>query len=134
MCAKKDEIVVLPGDLTPTEMIAGWKAGSDLVKIFPTGHAGGGEYVRALKGAITANSLDRNGRQMKRESRITGARMPLALRQSIQGPWIQHAIFTNTICTKLLKQAASPRSTPSQAYRRFRKNLNNSFHFQKSRL
>ena len=27
MCAKKDEIVVLPGDLTPTEMIAGWKAG-----------------------------------------------------------------------------------------------------------
>jgi 2-dehydro-3-deoxyphosphogluconate aldolase/(4S)-4-hydroxy-2-oxoglutarate aldolase len=42
-------IVVLPGALTPTEIIAAWKAGADLVKIFPTGHIGGIQYVRALK-------------------------------------------------------------------------------------
>jgi 2-dehydro-3-deoxyphosphogluconate aldolase/(4S)-4-hydroxy-2-oxoglutarate aldolase len=35
--------------LTPTEVIAAWKAGSDLIKIFPTGHIGGIQYVRALK-------------------------------------------------------------------------------------
>ena len=35
--------------LTPTEVIAAWKAGSDFVKIFPTGHVGGVQYVRALK-------------------------------------------------------------------------------------
>jgi 2-dehydro-3-deoxyphosphogluconate aldolase/(4S)-4-hydroxy-2-oxoglutarate aldolase len=35
--------------LTPTEIIAAWKAGSDFVKIFPTGHVGGIHYVRALK-------------------------------------------------------------------------------------
>jgi 2-dehydro-3-deoxyphosphogluconate aldolase/(4S)-4-hydroxy-2-oxoglutarate aldolase len=45
----KVNIVALPGALTPTEIIAAWKAGSDLVKIFPTGHIGGIQYVRALK-------------------------------------------------------------------------------------
>jgi 2-dehydro-3-deoxyphosphogluconate aldolase/(4S)-4-hydroxy-2-oxoglutarate aldolase len=35
--------------LTPTEIIAAWKAGADFVKIFPTGHVGGIQYVRALK-------------------------------------------------------------------------------------
>jgi 2-dehydro-3-deoxyphosphogluconate aldolase/(4S)-4-hydroxy-2-oxoglutarate aldolase len=47
--ARKSEVMVLPGALTPTEVIAAWKAGADLVKIFPTGHVGGPQYVRALK-------------------------------------------------------------------------------------
>jgi 2-dehydro-3-deoxyphosphogluconate aldolase/(4S)-4-hydroxy-2-oxoglutarate aldolase len=47
--ANKANVVVLPGALTPTEIIAAWKAGSDLVKIYPTGHIGGVQYVRALK-------------------------------------------------------------------------------------
>jgi 2-dehydro-3-deoxyphosphogluconate aldolase/(4S)-4-hydroxy-2-oxoglutarate aldolase len=47
--AKKVEVVVFPGALTPTEVIAAWKAGSDFVKIFPTGHVGGTQYLRALK-------------------------------------------------------------------------------------
>lgn len=48
-CARQAEIVVLPGALTPTEIIAAWKAGSDFVKIFPTVHVGGSQYVRSLK-------------------------------------------------------------------------------------
>ena len=47
--ANKVNVVVLPGALTPTEVIAAWKAGSDFVKIFPTGHVGGVNYLRALK-------------------------------------------------------------------------------------
>ena len=47
--ARIAEVAVLPGALTPTEIIAAWKAGSDFVKIFPTGHVGGIQYVRALK-------------------------------------------------------------------------------------
>ena len=47
--ANKTNVVALPGALTPTEIIAAWKAGADLVKIFPTGHIGGVQYVRALK-------------------------------------------------------------------------------------
>ena len=47
--AKKVDVCVLPGALTPSEIIAAWKAGSDFVKIFPTGLVGGIQYVRALK-------------------------------------------------------------------------------------
>ena len=47
--AKKAGIVVFPGAMTPTEVIAAWKAGADFVKIFPTTPVGGVQYVRALK-------------------------------------------------------------------------------------
>ena len=47
--ANQRAIVVFPGALTPTEVIAAWKAGSDFVKIFPAATVGGPQYVRALK-------------------------------------------------------------------------------------
>jgi 2-dehydro-3-deoxyphosphogluconate aldolase/(4S)-4-hydroxy-2-oxoglutarate aldolase len=47
--AKLTGVAVLPGALTPTEIIAAWKAGSDFVKVFPTVHVGGSQYIRALK-------------------------------------------------------------------------------------
>ena len=47
--ALKREIVVLPGALTPGEVMAAWKAGSDFVKIFPCSQVGGPDYIRALK-------------------------------------------------------------------------------------
>jgi len=47
--AKRMDIVSLPGALTPTEVIAAWKAGAEFVKIFPTGHVGGVHYLHALK-------------------------------------------------------------------------------------
>jgi len=47
--ARKKEIVVFPGALTPTEIIAAWKAGADLVKVFPCAQVGGDSYLRALK-------------------------------------------------------------------------------------
>ena len=42
-------VVVLPGALTPTEVMAAWKAGSDFVKVFPCAANGGPSYIRALK-------------------------------------------------------------------------------------
>ncbi len=47
--AKKMDVVVFPGAMTPTEIIAAWKAGADFVKIFPAATAGGIHYVRAIK-------------------------------------------------------------------------------------
>jgi 2-dehydro-3-deoxyphosphogluconate aldolase/(4S)-4-hydroxy-2-oxoglutarate aldolase len=47
--AKRSDVVVFPGALTPTEIIAAWKAGSDFVKIYPLAPVGGVQYVRALK-------------------------------------------------------------------------------------
>jgi 2-dehydro-3-deoxyphosphogluconate aldolase/(4S)-4-hydroxy-2-oxoglutarate aldolase len=48
-CAKRAGVVVFPGALTPSEVIAAWKAGADFVKIFPAATVGGPDYVRALK-------------------------------------------------------------------------------------
>jgi 2-dehydro-3-deoxyphosphogluconate aldolase/(4S)-4-hydroxy-2-oxoglutarate aldolase len=47
--AVKNDIVVFPGALTPTEVIAAWKSGSDFVKVFPCAPHGGHNYIRALK-------------------------------------------------------------------------------------
>ena len=47
--AVKQNIVVFPGVLTPTEVIAAWKAKPDFLKIFPCAQVGGAPYVRALR-------------------------------------------------------------------------------------
>jgi 2-dehydro-3-deoxyphosphogluconate aldolase / (4S)-4-hydroxy-2-oxoglutarate aldolase len=47
--ALKNDVAVFPGALTPTEVIAAWKAGSDFVKIFPCEQVGGHRYIRNLK-------------------------------------------------------------------------------------
>ena len=47
--ALKNDVVVFPGALTPTEVIATWRAGSDFVKVFPCSANGGHSYIRALK-------------------------------------------------------------------------------------
>jgi 2-dehydro-3-deoxyphosphogluconate aldolase / (4S)-4-hydroxy-2-oxoglutarate aldolase len=47
--ARRGDVVVFPGALTPSEVVAAWKAGADFVKIFPAATAGGPPYVRALK-------------------------------------------------------------------------------------
>jgi 2-dehydro-3-deoxyphosphogluconate aldolase/(4S)-4-hydroxy-2-oxoglutarate aldolase len=47
--ALKNDVVVFPGALTPSEVIAAWKAGSDFVKIFPCEQVGGYHYIRTLK-------------------------------------------------------------------------------------
>jgi 2-dehydro-3-deoxyphosphogluconate aldolase/(4S)-4-hydroxy-2-oxoglutarate aldolase len=48
--AKRYSKVVCPGALTPTEVLAAWEAGADVVKIFPCGNVGGAKYIKALKG------------------------------------------------------------------------------------
>jgi 2-dehydro-3-deoxyphosphogluconate aldolase/(4S)-4-hydroxy-2-oxoglutarate aldolase len=49
-CAQKRLKPSLPGALTPTEILAAWRAGADLVKVFPCGPVGGPKYIKALKG------------------------------------------------------------------------------------
>jgi 2-dehydro-3-deoxyphosphogluconate aldolase/(4S)-4-hydroxy-2-oxoglutarate aldolase len=41
---------IIPGALTPTEVVTAWQAGADMVKIFPCGPVGGPRYIKALKG------------------------------------------------------------------------------------
>src|ERR1035438_515422 len=41
---------IMPGALTPTEILTAWQAGADIVKVFPCGPVGGAKYINALKG------------------------------------------------------------------------------------
>jgi 2-dehydro-3-deoxyphosphogluconate aldolase/(4S)-4-hydroxy-2-oxoglutarate aldolase len=45
-------IAVLPGALTPTEIVTAWQAGADVVKVFPASAMGGAKYLTALKGPL----------------------------------------------------------------------------------
>ena len=48
--AKRYSKVICAGALTPTEVLAAWQAGSDVVKIFPANSVGGPKYIKSLKG------------------------------------------------------------------------------------
>jgi 2-dehydro-3-deoxyphosphogluconate aldolase / (4S)-4-hydroxy-2-oxoglutarate aldolase len=50
--ASREGVAMIAGALTPTEIVTAWRAGSDYVKVFPCGTAGGAKYIRALKGPL----------------------------------------------------------------------------------
>jgi len=50
-CGKHD-IAVMPGALTPTEIVTAWNAGADFVKVFPCGAMGGASYIKSLKAPL----------------------------------------------------------------------------------
>jgi len=45
-------IPVVPGALTPTEVVAAWRAGADMVKVFPCSAVGGASYIKALRAPL----------------------------------------------------------------------------------
>lgn len=50
--AAQKGIAVLPGALTPTEIITAWEAGGDYVKVYPCAELGGEQYIKNLKAAL----------------------------------------------------------------------------------
>ena len=50
--AAKQNIVVLPGALTATEVVTAWRAGADFVKVFPCAPVGGDRYIKALHASL----------------------------------------------------------------------------------
>ena len=50
-CRKLD-VAVMPGALTPTEVVQAWNAGADFVKVFPAGAVGGPSYLKSLKAPL----------------------------------------------------------------------------------
>jgi 2-dehydro-3-deoxyphosphogluconate aldolase/(4S)-4-hydroxy-2-oxoglutarate aldolase len=51
-CCRRYSIPVMPGAMTPTEVVTAWKAGADLVKIFPANALGGAGYIKALRAPL----------------------------------------------------------------------------------
>jgi len=50
LCRRYSKLV-MPGALTPTEIVAAWQAGADIVKIFPS-ELTGPKYLRAIKAPL----------------------------------------------------------------------------------
>jgi 2-dehydro-3-deoxyphosphogluconate aldolase / (4S)-4-hydroxy-2-oxoglutarate aldolase len=51
MC-RRYSVPIMPGALTPTEVLTAWTAGADVVKVFPCGALGGASYIKSLKAPL----------------------------------------------------------------------------------
>src|SRR5215213_9961 len=49
---RRYSVAVMPGALTPTEVVMAWQAGADVVKVFPCGALGGAKYLKSLKAPL----------------------------------------------------------------------------------
>ena len=49
---RRYSVPIIPGALTPTEIVTAWQAGADVVKIFPCSALGGAKYLKALQGPL----------------------------------------------------------------------------------
>jgi 2-dehydro-3-deoxyphosphogluconate aldolase/(4S)-4-hydroxy-2-oxoglutarate aldolase len=45
-------VAVLPGALTPTEIVTAWQAGADVIKVFPASAMGGAKYLQSIKAPL----------------------------------------------------------------------------------
>jgi 2-dehydro-3-deoxyphosphogluconate aldolase/(4S)-4-hydroxy-2-oxoglutarate aldolase len=50
--AHRYSTVVIPGTMTPTEILTAWSAGADMVKVFPAAQLGGPDYIKAIRGPL----------------------------------------------------------------------------------
>ena len=51
-CCRRYSIPVMPGAMTPSEVVTAWKAGADFVKVFPANALGGASYIKSLKAPL----------------------------------------------------------------------------------
>ena len=51
ICRRYDKLV-MPGALTPTEVIQAWEVGADAIKVFPADAAGGAKYLKDRKSVV----------------------------------------------------------------------------------
>ena len=49
---RRYSVPIMPGALTPTEILTAWQAGADVVKVFPCSALGGAKYLKALQGPL----------------------------------------------------------------------------------
>ena len=92
-------VASIPGAMTPSEVIAAWRAGADMVKVFPCAPLGGATYIRSLKVPLPQIPLIASGGVTQTTARdficagaaalgIRSELTPRAALQSHQKQWI----------------------------------------------
>ena len=51
-CAQSLGVPMIPGALTPTEIVTAWNMGASCVKVFPIKAVGGNNYIKCLQGPL----------------------------------------------------------------------------------
>ncbi|QLE50161.1 bifunctional 4-hydroxy-2-oxoglutarate aldolase/2-dehydro-3-deoxy-phosphogluconate aldolase [Nostoc sp. C057] len=51
--AQEKDIPIIPGALTPTEIVTAWSQGASCVKVFPVQAVGGADYIKSLQGPLS---------------------------------------------------------------------------------
>ena len=77
----QEDIVVIPGAVTPTELSTAWQAGADFVKVFPCHSMGGPHYIRSLRGPFPDIPMVASGgvNQVNAEDFISGGAAALGI-------------------------------------------------------
>ena len=55
--AKEANLPIIPGALSPTEIVNAWQAGASSVKVFPVEAVGGGRYIQSLQSPLAGIPL-----------------------------------------------------------------------------
>jgi 2-dehydro-3-deoxyphosphogluconate aldolase / (4S)-4-hydroxy-2-oxoglutarate aldolase len=50
--AQEKNVPIIPGALTPTEIVTAWSLGASCVKVFPVQAVGGANYIKSLQGPL----------------------------------------------------------------------------------
>ncbi|MEH2454008.1 bifunctional 4-hydroxy-2-oxoglutarate aldolase/2-dehydro-3-deoxy-phosphogluconate aldolase [Nostoc sp.] len=50
--AQEQNVPIIPGALTPTEIVTAWSQGASCVKVFPVQAVGGADYIKSLQGPL----------------------------------------------------------------------------------
>ncbi|MFH7028487.1 MAG: bifunctional 4-hydroxy-2-oxoglutarate aldolase/2-dehydro-3-deoxy-phosphogluconate aldolase [Heteroscytonema crispum UTEX LB 1556] len=50
--AVEKDVPIIPGALTPTEIVTAWTGGASCVKVFPVEAVGGAKYIKSLQGPL----------------------------------------------------------------------------------
>ena len=50
--AAERDVPIIPGALSPTEIVTAWQAGASCVKVFPVQAVGGASYIKSLQGPL----------------------------------------------------------------------------------
>ncbi|HUK34711.1 MAG TPA: hypothetical protein VLV86_12400 [Vicinamibacterales bacterium] len=77
----QEDLVVIPGAVTPTEISTAWQAGADFIKVFPCHSMGGPRYIRSLRGPFPNIPMVASGgvNQVNAEDFILGGASALGI-------------------------------------------------------
>lgn len=121
--ANRNAVAVFSGALTPTEAIAAWRAGADLVKIVPVAAVGGDVYIKALRSSLPEVPLIAAGgvNQQTAAGYLAAGSTALGIGQALL-PWEAIALrqsrrigelarrFINVVATARIGQTLAPTS------------------------